>query len=322
MAGKTKKGSKKGSRKATKKGLNNSYSVNEGSDLIGLNSFMKPHGKVVIIIKKAGCPHCDTLDNDIVKPLLNSPDRVHPIVEVQHDQVDNIDFLRGLTIMGYPAVYELVKKFGKGPETAAINEIEEPRNLENMKNIVSEPVSQPVSVPPSNTEKTLNTSNYEDIPLAPEAEEKQSVNLENKGGLEAVLNKSLSNLNKGNRVNKGNKGNKGNKANNMINAATPPPANNDMVLNSQDPKSASAVNDFTNVEGTTTKRSNNGTSEYNNIQAPPKNSKETVGGSLYASLLEASQQLAPVAILTTAAVASRLALRTKRSKRARRTRKN
>jgi hypothetical protein len=318
MAGKTKKGSKKATKKAMKKGLNNSYNVNGGPDLMGLKSFMKPHGKVIIIIKKAGCPHCDTLDNDIVEPLLNSRERVHPIVQVQHDQVENIDFLRGLTIMGYPAVYELVKGFGKAPETGSINEIEEPRNLENMKEIASQPVSEQPSLPPSNTEETLDTSNDQDLPLSPEAEVKQNINLKNKGGLEAVLKNSMNN--------------ERNNRNNRNKVATPPRADNDM-LNSQDPATVDQVNDFgtstrgskninTNNMSNTSRNSNRNEFSESNTNEVPSNKKGAVGGALYESLLEASKQLAPVAILTTAAVASRLALSTRRSKRARRTRKN
>jgi hypothetical protein len=57
----------------------------------------------------------------------------------------------------------------------------------------------------------------------------------------------------------------------------------------------------------------------------PTSGKGTVGGSLYSSLVEAGKHLAPVAILSTAAVASRFAIsrrKSKSSKRRTRSKKN
>jgi hypothetical protein len=90
-----------------------------------------------------------------------------------------------------------------------------------------------------------------------------------------------------------------------MNRARPPPVNND-VLNSQNENS-------TSIE----------------FETPKSGKRAPVGGSLYESLLEAGKVLGPAAILTTAAVASRIAIsrkskkgRSKRSKRSRRSRKN
>jgi hypothetical protein len=243
--------SKKGSKP------HNSVHVKSSEDLVDLHSFLKKNkkGVFIVVVMMDGCPHCVTLDRDIVDPLLNDSSRRAGIAKIQHTELENSP-LKSLSdkIRGYPTVIKV--------ENGTAEEVEDPRNLEAMKETVGVSPENALSVP-------------ESLDLDESANEARDENLMNSENINSLL--------------------KGSKK------VRVPAVNNDVSLNSQNPESM-------NVEFETPK------------------SRKAVGGSLYASLLEAGKVLGPAAILTTAAVASRIALSRKskkgsRSKRSRR-RKN
>jgi hypothetical protein len=253
MPSKTKKGSKH----------HNSVHVKGGEDLVDLHNFLKMNkkGVFIVVVMMDGCPHCVTLDRDIVEPLLNDSSRKAGIAKIQHTELENTP-LKSLSdkIRGYPTVIKV--------ENGSAEEIEDPRNLEAMKETVGATASNAL------------TNELEESPLLEEeAEEARKNNVMTSENIKSLL-----------------KNVKSKKATNVPNI-------NEDVLNSQ--RSRESMN----VE----------------FETPKAGKGAAVGGSLYASLLAAGKDLAPAAILSTAAVASRIALsyrKSKRSKRSKRSKKS
>jgi hypothetical protein len=248
----------------SKKGLkhHNSVHVKSSEDLVDLHDFLKKNKKgiFIVVVMMDGCPHCVTLDRDIVDPLLNNPSRRAGIAKIQHTELENSP-LKSLSdkIRGYPTVIKV--------ENGTAEEVEDPRNLAAMEETVGATAENALSVSKS-------------IDLDESANEARDENVMNAENISSLLEGSMKEGSKKVRV---------------------PAVNKDVSLNSQNPESMETE-----------------------FKAPKY--KGAVGGSLYASLLEAGSALAPAAILTTAAVASRIVIsrkakKGKRSKRSRR-RKN
>jgi len=231
----------------------NSVHVKSSENLVELSDFLKKNkkGTFILVIMMDGCPHCVTLEKDIVNPLLNYPSRKAGMALIQHDQLENTP-LKSLSskVRGYPTMLKLVN--------GNAEEVENPRDLEAMKKTVSENDLAEVD------------DIEESLPLNDSSSKVRSGNVMSAENIKSLIKKPKN-----------------------TNGVNVPNVKNDM-LNSQDPGSMNV--DFENV-------------------SPKKESKDPViGGSLYASLLEAGKDLAPAIALTAAAVASRIAISRKKSK--------
>jgi len=73
------------------KKAHNSVHVKSGEDLMDLHDFLKKNkkGVFIVIVMMEGCPHCVTLEKDIVNPLLNSPSRKNGMALIQHTELEN-----------------------------------------------------------------------------------------------------------------------------------------------------------------------------------------------------------------------------------------
>jgi len=143
-ASKGKKGSKKASKKISK---NKFIEVNSAKDLPKfLDLFKNDSGNTTVIvmltITMEGCPHCDTLDKDILSKLKSVPNKKVTMAKMAHDQVANVPALSNLPLEGYPSVLLIGKdmkpatfKDSNGKTTYSIPEA---RNLSTMTNIVTQ----------------------------------------------------------------------------------------------------------------------------------------------------------------------------------------
>jgi len=269
------------SKKALKKSSkvpHNSVHVKSGEDLVNLHDFLKKNKNTVflVVLVMEGCPHCVTLERDVLHPLLNNPNRRNGIARIEHTQLENTP-LKHLSkkVRGYPTVIKV--------ENGVSEEIENPRDLSSMeKHAGIEPeevASSSLSSKILNAEEMQNEAEEESPPLNETAE--SSRNHITASRLRSILS--------------------GPKGKNR--SLSVPKVQKD-VLNSQ-----------------------NGESMNMEFESPVSGKGAAVGGSLYASLLSAGKDLAPAVILSTAAVASRLALGSrknskKRAKTLRRNKKN
>ena len=239
----------------------NSVHVKSGEDLVNLHDFLKKNkkGVFIVVVMMEGCPHCVTLEKDIVTPLLNDPKRKAGIASIQHTELDNTP-LKSLRnkIRGYPTVIKV--------ENGKSEEIENPRDLEAMKETVGV----------NSSKRSSDISDGMNSPVLEDSSEDARKN--NKMTAENIRSLVKSPKVRGN-----------------VNV---PKADTD-VLNSQNQESMD-VNDF---------------------ETPRSGKGAAVGGSLYASLLAASKDLAPALLLSTAAIASRIALSRRKSKRSKSTRR-
>ena len=253
--------------------------VRSGADLFGLNEILKKkkNNTIIVLIYADFCGHCTTFKKDVWSRLASMPNRNAGLVSIHHDQVENTPFA-AKNINGYPTVFKLKK--GATPKEA--EEVKDNRNMDVMNTIAEgegeeenprdeeveeeNPRDEEVEEEAERINDLSETNENSSPPLSPESE-----NLRNTTGKSTI-----------------------NKAAKLLNAATfnstKPPVNvpnptTDM-LNSQGPSS-------NNIEFTS------GNSKRDNKE------KEKVGGSLYASLLEASKVVAPAAILTGAVVLSK-----------------
>ena len=121
---------KKGKKAKKGQGLHNSVHVKGSEDLLKLGDFLKKNKTkiFIIVVMMKGCPHCVTLEKDIVLPLLHHPSRKNGMALIEHDQLENTP-LKHLSskIRGYPTVLKV-----EGDNT---EEIENPRDLTAMKNL-------------------------------------------------------------------------------------------------------------------------------------------------------------------------------------------
>jgi hypothetical protein len=237
----------------------NSVHVKSGEDLVDLHSFLKKNkkGVFIVVVMMEGCPHCVTLEKDVVVPLLNDPNRTAGIASIQHTELDNTP-LKSLRnkIRGYPTVIKV--------ENGQSEEIENPRDLEAMKETVG-------------VNSNEGASDGMDSPVLDESSE----NARKNNKMSAKNIRSLV------------------KSPELRGPVNVPKANDD-VLNSQNKDVSMNVNDF---------------------ETPRSGKGAAVGGALYASLLAASKDLAPAVLLSTAAIASRIALSRRKSKRSKKTRR-
>lgn len=254
------------------KKAHNSVHVKSGADLLELNEFLKKNkkGVFIVVLMMEGCPHCVTLEKDIVTPLLNDPSRKNGMALIQHTELENTP-LKSLSskVRGYPTVIKV--------ENGKAEEVDDPRNYESMKKLAG--------VTDSADEADV-LSGEESLPLDESAAEavRKSSNLMSAENIKSLIKNPKKKHN-----------------------ASVPNINDD-VLSSQ--------KENPNIE----------------FESPKAGKGAAIGGSLYASLLAAGKDLAPAIVLSTAAVASRLALRRKtkrlkmlggkRSRRNRRSRKN
>jgi hypothetical protein len=239
------------------KKAHNSVHVKSGADLVELTDFLKKNKKgiFIVVLMMEGCPHCVTLEKDVVTPLLNEPSRKNGMALIQHTELENTP-LKSLAskVRGYPTVIKV--------ENGKAEEVDDPRDYESMKKLAG--------VTGSDERDTM--SEDQSLPLNENAAEavRKSSDLMSAENIKSLIK------------------NPKNKHNAVV------PNINEDVLNTQ--------KDSSDME----------------FESPKAGKGTAIGGSLYASLLAASKDLAPAIVLSTAAVASRLALRrkTKRSKKA------
>uniref|UniRef100_A0A6C0JUR4 Thioredoxin domain-containing protein n=1 Tax=viral metagenome TaxID=1070528 RepID=A0A6C0JUR4_9ZZZZ len=244
-------------KKASKK-HHNSVHVKSSADLVELQDFLKKNkrGLFLVVVMMEGCPHCVTLERDVIDPLLNNPNRRNGIARIQHTELENTPLKHlSKTIRGYPTVIKV--------ENGETEEVENPRDVKTMNTLAGVTAEEVVG-------SSLVEPESETATLDEEAEEARENNVLTPENLNSLLKKR---------------------------SKTNVPNVNADVLNSQNENS-------TNVE----------------FETPTTGKGSAVGGSLYASLLSAGKDLAPAAILSVAAIGSRLALRrkSKRSKRSKR----
>jgi hypothetical protein len=246
------------SKKYSKK-PHNSVHVKSGEDLVELHDFLKRNKKGVflVVLIMQGCPHCLTLDKDIVQPLLYDPNRRNGIARIEHTELENTP-LKHLSkkVRGYPTVIKV--------ENGVSEEVENARDLEAMKKYAGvEPEEVAGSALTSerlNADEMQEEAEEESPPLNETADSRRS----------AITASNLRSILSGPK--------KG------TSSAEVPKVQKD-VLNSQ-----------------------TGESMDLEFESPAPGKGTAVGGSLYASLLSAGKDLAPAVILSTAAVASRIAL--------------
>jgi hypothetical protein len=114
--------------KKISKNPHNSVHVKSSADLLDLHDFLKKNKKspIIVVIMMEGCPHCVTLERDIVDPLLNNSKRRNGIARIQHTELENTP-LKHLSkkVHGYPSVIKV--------ENGTAEELEDARDLEAMK---------------------------------------------------------------------------------------------------------------------------------------------------------------------------------------------
>ena len=238
------------------KKAHNSVHVKSGADLLELNDFLKKNKKgiFIVVLMMEGCPHCVTLEKDIVTPLLNEPSRKNGMALIQHTELENTP-LKSLSkkVRGYPTVIKV--------ENGRADEVDDPRDYDSMKKLagVTESGDEPEAL-----------SGDESLPLDESAAEavRKSSTLMSAENIKSLIKNPKKKQN-----------------------ATVPNINED-VLNTQ--------KDSADIE----------------FESPKAGKGAAIGGSLYASLLAAGKDLAPAIALSTAAIASRIAIsrKTKRSK--------
>jgi hypothetical protein len=241
--------------------------VRSGADILGLNELLKKkkNNTIIVLIYADFCGHCTTFKNDVWSKLALMPNRNAGLASIHHDQVQNTPFA-AKTINGYPTVFKLKK--GQTPEQA--EELNDIRNMETMNAIAEGEAEDP-------QEEAENPE--EEAQEAQEVEEKAEL-LDNLSNNSIPLNSSSEKLR--NSIKKKNISSllsqkNGSKSINMPNFKSD-------MLNSQ-----IKMDPTLEFKSTETKKLQN----------------ETVGGSLYASLLEASKVVAPAALLTGAVVLSK-----------------
>lgn len=260
---------KKASKSKKAQGPRNSVHVKGSEDLVQLGDFLKNNkSKIfIIVVMMKGCPHCVTLEKDIVVPLLNHPSRKNGMALIEHDQLENTP-LKHLAskIRGYPTVLKV-----EGDNT---EEVENARDLNAMKTLAG--ITDDDTTESDTTDENMNSDSPADsLELDETAENMRENNLMTPEKIKSIIKSS--------------------KKRGVV-------PRMDEDLNSQSPESLN-------------------TEDYKT----PTSGKGTVGGSLYASLVEAGKHLAPAALLSTAAVASRFAIsrrKSKSSKRRTRSKKN
>ena len=255
MASKTKKGSKP----------HNSVHVKGSEDLVELGDFLKKNKKVTIyvIIMMEGCPHCVTLEKDIVNPLLNNSSRKAGMALIQHDQLENTP-LKHLAskVRGYPTMLKVVNENAE--------EVKNPRDLKAMETAVGINDTEPEETNADPDSLNNNENLKESLPLNDSSSKVRSGNVMSAQNIKSLIKMP--------------------KNRNSVNV----PNVKDDVLNSQDPGSMDV--------------------EFQDVSSKKDTKDPVIGGSLYASLLEAGKDLAPAIALTAAAVASRIAISRKKTK--------
>jgi hypothetical protein len=263
------KKSKKALKSKKGQGSQNSVHVKGSEDLVQLGDFLKKNkSKIfIIVVMMKGCPHCVTLERDIVVPLLNHPSRKNGMALIEHDQLENTPLKHlASTIRGYPTVLKV-----EGDNT---EEVENPRDLTAMKTLAG--ITDDDTSDEYTSDDNMNSDNpAESLELDETAENMRENNLMTPEKIKSIIKSS--------------------KKRGIV-------PRMDQDLNSQNSESLN-------------------TEDYKT----PTSGKGTVGGSLYASLVEAGKHLAPAVLLSTAAVASRFAIsrrKSKSSKRRTRSKKN
>ena len=241
--------------------------VRSGADILGLNELLKKkkNNTIIVLIYADFCGHCTTFKNDVWSRLASMPNRKAGLASIHYDQVENTPFA-AKTINGYPTVFQLKK--GTTPEHA--EELKDIRNMEVM-NAIAEGEKE--------AEEAEEIDDAENAEEAEEVEEKAEL-LDNLSNNSIPLNSSSEKLR------------------NSIKKKNVP------LLLSQKNGSKSI-----NVPNFKSDMLNSQVKTVPTLEFKPTEAKklpnETVGGSLYASLLEASKVVAPAAVLTGAAVLSK-----------------
>jgi len=241
-ASKGKKGSKKASKKMSK---NEFIEVNSAKDLPKFLDLFKNDGGnttiiVMLTITMEGCPHCDTLDQDILSKLKSVPNKKVTMAKMAHDQVANVPALSNLPLEGYPSVLLLGKdmkpakfKDNNGNSTYSIPEA---RNLSTMKNIVTqEPTESNLSAIP-NMVTPPNVGTFETKPY--ENSVNENVNKNTLSLNEDVEANRTKNSAKVNQIIGKTRSGMSSKTNTM---APPNPENDVIRLNSQEPNVSSSM---------------------------------------------------------------------------------
>lgn len=262
--------------------------VRSGSDIMGLNELLKSkkNNTIIVLVYADFCGHCTTFKNDVWKQLGSMPNRNAGLASIHYDQVENTPFA-GKTINGYPTVFALKK--GMTPEKA--EEVKDIRNIEMMKSLAEGEKEEEEEEVLEEIQEAKNADVKEEAELLNNLSNKKYNRNNNSNSL--PLNTKSQNLR--NSAKKTNVVSLLNEATGSITKPVSIPDYKSDMLNSQVKTISNSV-DFNPSESTETK----------------SKSKEIVGGSLYASLLEASKLVAPAAILTGAVVLSKKRRATKR----------
>jgi len=266
-ASKGKKGSKKMSK--SKKGDIDVKSAKDLPKFLDLFNDEKGSTTVVLLfISMEGCPHCDTLNDDVWSKLKSVPNKKVTMAKMAHDQVANVPALANVPLEGYPSVLLLGKdmkpakfKDNNGNSTYSIPEA---RNLSTMNNIVTEePTESNLSTIP-NMVSPPNVGTFETKPY--ENESSSDSDAENSNMNTLTLNKDA----EANRTKDSAKvneiiGKTRSGTSSKMNTMAPPNPENDVIrLNSQEPNVSSSM-EFT---GNNKRKTDN-----------------PVGGSLYRDLI-------------------------------------
>ena len=239
--------------------------VRSGADILGLNELLKDK-KTIVLVYADFCGHCTTFKNDIWKHLISRPNRNAGLASIHYDQVENTPFA-GKTINGYPTVFVLKK--GMKPEEA--EEVKDIRNMEMMSSLAEDPEAEDIE------------AEAEDI----EAEEAKNANTEKEAELLNSLSSAKTKTKTKTKTNNPNSLSLNSDSETLRNSATKPnivSLLNEATGSVTKPVMPNFKNDMLNSQVKT----NSNTTDFNPTKLKLK-SKDIVGGSLYASLLEASK---------------------------------
>jgi thiol-disulfide isomerase/thioredoxin len=265
--------------------LKHHVDVRSGADILGLNELLKKkkNNTIIVLIYADFCGHCTTFKNDVWKHLGAMPNRNAGLVSIHHDQVENTPFA-AKTINGYPTVFQLKK--GQTPEKA--EEVKDIRNMEMMKSLAQGDSESP-------EEEARNEEVQEEAEIINNLSSKSNKNNSNSPRLDSESSKLRNTITK-------------NKVASLLNLATNSVTKPLTVI-------PNLKSDVLNSQGSAE------SIEFNSSSSKKSVKDEKIGGSLYASLLEASKIVAPAALLTGAVALSKRkkTIKTKRaSKRSKR----
>jgi len=260
--------------------------VRSSADIPAFNDLFKKHNMVIVLVYADYCGHCHTYKDQIWNSLQDIPNKRAGLGSIHYDQLP-VTPLSNANLDGYPSVLLLGKdmqpaEFKDVNTGKATNALPDARNKELMESlVVQEPTEANVSKIPNMT-KAPNVNNKEQFnafTTSPFQEENQGTLPLNSKATASRNKKSLANLK---------------------NILSGPRASNIKSSKEELLEGISVPNTKMDVLDSQTKGSKD--LEFMPDDDEVKKASKTVGGSLYASMLEATRDLAAPAILTAAAM--------------------